>query len=312
MLNELSLGYVQTKMQVYGLIENFVYAAVYAEQKLGLDCLRIDVSLGKNLYDLFLFSNYSIGTWLNDPKVNQDIKDKFLIITSSSPLITDNDLEKRFEEENCYYGKCLGKGIKAALICNTLCVNFLTKDCWNTNKLSVVHEYIDDDDIVSCEKEVCCFGNKYHVDSHIAWIQSLQLEDLKDGKELWEKRIDFFPNLIFCDSIKQNLSRLGKSIDITNIIKKLRVLDKVSMQWESGCFSYEAINNTTNIVIHPESQMTLDNYAAARCFLLPNGKRIVFSLHIICGNLRIYFYPDNQTCNIYVGYIGPHLRTWLY
>lgn len=60
MLNELSLGYVQTKMQVYGLIENFVYAAVYAEQKLGLDCLRIDVSLGKNLYDLFLFSNYSM------------------------------------------------------------------------------------------------------------------------------------------------------------------------------------------------------------------------------------------------------------
>ena len=44
MLNELSLGYVQTKMQVYGLIENFVCADVYEEQKLGLNCLRIDVS----------------------------------------------------------------------------------------------------------------------------------------------------------------------------------------------------------------------------------------------------------------------------
>lgn len=52
MLNELSLNHVQTKMQVYGLMENFVHAAVYAEQKLGLSNLRIDTSLGRNLFDL--------------------------------------------------------------------------------------------------------------------------------------------------------------------------------------------------------------------------------------------------------------------
>ena len=70
MLNELSLNHVQTKMQVYGLMENFVHAAVYAEQKLGLSNLRIDTSLGRNLFDLSFLSNYSIGAWLGDFKVS--------------------------------------------------------------------------------------------------------------------------------------------------------------------------------------------------------------------------------------------------
>jgi hypothetical protein len=312
MLNELSLNHVQTKMQVYGLMENFVHAAVYAEQKLGLTNLCIDISLGKNLFDLSFLSDYSIGAWLGDSKVSRDIKDKFLIIISSSPLITDCKLEKRFQEENCYFNNTLGKGLKAALICKTLCVNFLTEECWNTNKLSVIHEYIEDDDIIKCEKQICCFGNKVHVESHLDWLRKRKFEELKDGKSLWEGKSDFFPNLIFCSSVKQNLSRLGKSIDLANITRRLQVLDEVAMEWESGSFSYELVNNTKSIVIHPESQMTLDNFSAVRCFLLPNGERTVFSLHVICGNLRMHFYPDNQTKKIYVGYIGPHLRTWLY
>lgn len=312
MLNELSLNHVQTKMQVYGLMENFVHAAVYAEQKLGLSNLRIDTSLGRNLFDLSFLSNYSIGAWLGDFKVSKDLKDKFLIIISSSPLITDCKLEKRFEEENCYFNDNLGQGLKAALICNTLCINFLTEECWNTNKLSVIHEYIENNDIIKCEEQICCFGNKYHVESHLDWLRKQKFEKLKDGKELWDNKNAFFPNLIFCNSVKQNLSKIGKSIDLANIIRRLQVLDEVAIEWKAGSFNYESVNNAKNIVIHPESQMTLDNCSAVRCFSLPNGERIVFSLHVICGNLRMHFYPDNQTREIYIGYIGPHLRTWLY
>lgn len=64
--------------------------------------------------------------------------------------------------------------------------------------------------------------------------------------------------------------------------------------------------------IHPESQQTMDNYGSLRKFSLPNGEKEIFSLHLIVGDLRIHFYPDNESQKIYIGYIGFHLRTWLY
>lgn len=312
MLNELSLSTVQTKMQVYGLMENFVHAAVYAEELLGLTCLRMDESIGQNLYEVYFMRGYSVGTWLGDNQVDKDLKDKFLTITSSSPLIVDEDLKSRFDDENCFYENNLGLGIKAALIYDSLCVNFLCKECWNASSLPVRHEYIENEEIKSNRTNVKCFANRFHIQSHHAWIQQKQKQEVKNGEDLWQKKEIFFSNLFFCDRVKQNLLKVGYSTDLMNIIDRLKTLDSIAREWKEGDFNYEVINRTKNITIHPETQLTLDNYGTMRCFRLPDGTRKVFSFHIITGSLRIYFYPNDELHEIYVGYIGPHLRTWLY
>lgn len=311
MLNELSLKKVKTKMQAYGLMENFVHAAVEAERQLNLDRLRIDESLGDNLYDLYLVDGYSIGAWFEDYKVDSDLKAKFLSIVSLSPLV-DGELKWRFEDENCYHNGVLGLGIKASLICDTFCVNFLTADCWKSSSLSVVHEYIEEGELKSVDALLKCFSDRLHVSRHAEWFRKFREDNLKNSKELWVKRQELFPYLLFCANVKQNVARMGNSTNLNNVINRLRVLDDIAQNWNKGNFNYEEINKSHNITIHAESQLTLDNYRAVRNFRVLDGTYKTFSLHILVGDLRIHFYPDNESRKIYVGYIGIHLRTWLY
>jgi len=46
-----------------------------------------------------------------------------------------------------------------------------------------------------------------------------------------------------------------------------------------------------------------------REFWLPNGQKKYFEQHIkMSSGYRLHFFPDNETRQVYVGYIGPHLK----
>lgn len=311
MLNELSVKPVHTKSQVETLMRQFVLSAIEAEKCLMLNQLRIDEELGNSLYDLYLMENYSIGQWIEDRCLDKDIQRKFLSIISLSPLISKEEQE-RFFSENCICQGKLAKGLKAALLFDTYCINFLTDARWNDTSVPVEHEYWKEDNIKTERVSVKCFSTVEHVKVHVDFFRRQQELNLQRSRELWEKRNDFFPNLVLCSSVKVQISRLGKSIDLGNVIERLRVLDLIASRWESGSLNYGIINKQYNLTIHSESRLTLDNYGSSRRFALPNGERKIFSLHALVGALRIHLYPDVGEHIIYIGYIGPHLKTWLY
>lgn len=311
MLNELSLKLVHTKSQVETLMNQFVLSAVEAERYLMLNQLRIDEELGNSLYDLYLMENYSIGQWIEDRSQDKDLQQKFLTIVSLSPLINEKEKE-RFVSENCFYQGKLSKGLKAAFFSNTYCINFLTDMCWDVTSIPIEHEYWVEDDIRKEQKVVKCFSTVEHVNAHIDSFRQQQEANLQRSRELWDRRNEFFPNLVLCPSVKQQISRLGKSIDFGNVLERLRELDMVASKWVSGSFNYSLINKQYNLTIHSESQLTLDNFGSSRRFTLPNGDRKSFPLHLLVGGLRIHFYPDVDEHIIYIGYIGAHLKTWLY
>lgn len=311
MLNELSQIKVHTRLQAYGIMENFVLAANEAELTLLLDELRIDEQVGNNLYDLLLMDNYSIGQWIKDNKVDGDLKSKFLSIVSTSPLVNKEEVD-RFESENCFYEGKLGLGIKAALLYNTFCINFLIDDYNNIIILPIKHEYILDGELKKEDEIIKCFATSLDVLSHKEWFLNSQKKNIQCGKDLWDRRTELFPHLIFCDGVKSQISELGKSSNLTNIIERLRVLDKVALDWTNGDFNYSQTNKSYRLTIHPESKPTIDNYRQARIFSLPDKRKELFSLHIITGDLRIHFYPDNNEKKVYIGYVGHHLKTWLF
>lgn len=311
MLNELSVKPVHTKLQVEALMNKFVLSAIEAEKSLMLNQLRIDETLGNSLYDLYLMENYSIGQWVEDRCQDRDVQQKFLSIVSLSPLINEKEQE-RFCSENCICRGELAKGMKAALVYGTYCINFLTEDFWNVTSIPVEREYWEEDCIKTEQMAVRCFSTVEHVNAHIDYFLQQQQECLQRSRELWDKRTEFFPNLVLCPSVKGQISRLGKSTDLGNVIERLRVLDQVASKWESGNLNCGAINKQYNLTIHSESQLTLDNYGTSRRFALPNGDKKVFVLHLLVGDLRIHFYPDEKEHILYIGYIGVHLKTWLY
>jgi hypothetical protein len=128
-------------------------------------------------------------------------------------------------------------------------------------------------------------------------------------RSLWERREMLFSKLILCPDVEHNLEKIGSSY-FTQIVSKLTALDRyVVKEWIEGKFDYRKAIELSSLNIHPESNKTMDQkkYQDQRKFKLPDGTIKCFELHILTGDLRIYFYPDNG--KIYIGHIGKHLST---
>ncbi|UII21654.1 hypothetical protein [Fulvivirga ligni] len=131
-------------------------------------------------------------------------------------------------------------------------------------------------------------------------------------RNFWEKRVQLFPALIICTQVRQQVEQLGNSPSFYQIIDRLKTLNHICNGWKKGDFSYKLINDTSSLNISPESQSTMQQFGEERRFRMPNGGTQIFELHIKTGLFRFHFYPDNNTKKIYIGYIGPHLRTTRY
>jgi len=130
------------------------------------------------------------------------------------------------------------------------------------------------------------------------------------ANSLWERKEMLFSRLILCPHIENDLKKIG-SMYLSQIVSRLIALDKYAdTKWISGEFNYKDANNSTSLIIHKESDRTMDKYGNKRLFKMPDGTPKYFELHIITGELRFHFYPENY--KIYIGYIGPHLPTVKY
>jgi hypothetical protein len=130
-------------------------------------------------------------------------------------------------------------------------------------------------------------------------------------RDLWVKREKLFPTLILCGDVEAQVSKIGNSSYLNQIVERLRTLNGAVEIWkrENGDFSYKAVNRDFPLRISPESKQTMAKFANERLFTLPDKRRESFELHIKTGDLRFHFYPDNTNRVVYVGYIGPHLST---
>jgi hypothetical protein len=125
----------------------------------------------------------------------------------------------------------------------------------------------------------------------------------------WERRELLFSKIIFCPNVREHVNKLGNTY-LNQIVTKLKELDRYVVQyWKGGNFSYIDANQKAALNISPESEKTMSQqkYRVQRTFLLPDGRKKCFELHIKTGNLRLHFFPDNR--KIFIGYIGKHLDT---
>ena len=314
MLNELSIQQVNSRQAAFELLENFVKASVRANQA-GIAELRLFENSLKNLYQLDIHAEYSIDSWLKDSTIGSDLQDKFREIVTSFPLITEHEVHQNdFYQRSEFYKTLDGYtyqvfGLGAALIYDSIAISFATHAEWKQTAVEVAHYYIKEDGTDVNEKAwVRNFSDVDSFESHLPWWHALQQSSLKRSLELWERREEFFPNLIFCRELEKQLQRVGVSKMLSQIIDRLRTLDQYVSNWKEGNFNYEDVNSKTNLKISPESDTTLQKFSSSRKFTIPGLGKKVFDLHIKTGDLRFHFYPDNEEKKVYIGYIGKHLR----
>lgn len=337
--NELSYPF-KDRYEANAGIKTFIKTFA-AASRLGLTQLRLHKNIGENLYNLELAPGYYVSHWLHthtfkhklvkgksthretveSDQLNDDLRERFKDILTSSPMITDYEpIEKETNDRSAFEifireGKGelkKAEGLGAAFLLDTIALSFLSIAFWDTHKIKKLKHYFikEDGSDVTDFVEVRHASRPEHIEHHAEWLEKKRRECLEASRDLWERRDEFFPHLVLCGSVEQQLTtNVGiRSKYFNQIMDRLKCLDAFARDWTTGSFRDKEIKRY-GLNVSGESEQTMRKYGRERRFRLPHGGKEFFEKHIKTGDLRFHFYADEENHRIYVGYIGPHLRT---
>lgn len=260
-----------------------------------------------------LAPGYPVARWRNDPTVNREERSFFRTLTAKAPFWTDvsETIKNDFDLSEVWYQGEQAKGLGFAVIIDALTVSLISKACWDCNRLELEVRRLDEhENLIDERLEIVHASRSNHVQEHTNWINNRIRSKVSDGLDLWTRKDELFPNLIFCEAVADQLQGLGTENPILQLVKnRLSELEDYCKSWTDEAFDQKNLRN-----VSPESQITLQNpkYSKERTFLCPDGQEQVFSWHAkLSFGWRIYFFPNEQKKMI-IGYVGRHLRTAKY
>ncbi len=223
-LNELSVKKFDSIYSGKIALEKFIITSIKAKE-IGFDELRLHETFGHNLYSFILADDYLIQHWLNDNDVNCDLKDKFRELVTTSPLITNDELKELYLFNRSEFKISLNSlnfevfGLGAAYLLETLSISFLSNSFWNNFTITISHYFIDEHNNEKTDNQsVKHISIAEHVEFHNNWIEQKKKDSLENSKALWDQRLDFFPELILCGDVEQQLTIIGQSKYLFQII----------------------------------------------------------------------------------------------
>jgi len=300
--NELS---IKTSEDIYiarQWMEIFIKTIIRAHKK----GVGISQDVGRTIYTnidfngILLASKYPLSRWRNDNGVEKEIRSYMRSITTNRPI-----LDELSESEFSYEGQ-IAIGLGVANLLGAIAISFQSDDCWNQIFINLTKYLVSDDDIDEKTIQINHASQPSHIEDHSEWIVERQQQDVKDGIDLWNRRDELFPSLVFCESLVEQIQNLD-SVMLHPVARKLFDFKTYCVNWASGDFD----GTQLPMKITTESEATLNKYGDQRTFLCPDGERRIFHLHarITPKEWRIYFIPLPQIRKIIIGYIGPHLDT---
>ena len=181
-------------------------------------------------------------------------------------------------------------------------------DTWNVSDVPVEVRILEDEDgeVVSEVHIIKHCSHKDHVDSIGKWLSELDLPTVSDGIELWVKKGVLYPNLIFCENTRKQLSCLhANTPSFQQILCRLQELQRVAAtmnnDFDPDIFRYK---------VSPESITRINDLGDKLKFKGIGDEFSLFTWHLryTPGKGRIHFFPDEATNLIYVGHIGPKIE----
>lgn len=302
--NELSHPQSLTIQEGKNLMEVFLKTYIYGVRN-NLDKSMIIVPGFDGVY---LAPDYPIAKWRNDASVDRELIRVYNRIND----LADTDFTKYsdiLENNEFITEKGSSEGLLIAQNLDYICVSFLSCDYWDKHSISGMLKTLENNgNVRSSLCDVYHASKEIHIDNNIDWILSVLNNErylIRDGDELWYKREEIFPNLIFCHSTKRQLNKLRDQA-LKQVIRRLSELNQYFETW-NGIFNKDALPN-----VDPESPETLRRFQIEHTFTLPDGRNMVFSWHVrFTGGYegRIFFEPDGETKKGVIGHIGGKLPT---
>ncbi|HEV2387469.1 MAG TPA: hypothetical protein VGS20_09460 [Candidatus Acidoferrales bacterium] len=266
----------------------------------------------EDFHDTVLAPDYMLARWRNDPEVDRECRRYVLTLTTKAPHLADLTPGELAGEPALFdfgYEGARADGLAAAFLTDALAVSLLSEARWDTTALQLEVTHLDDNAMTVTRFEAIHHASRRaHVVQHGAWIGERIRAGIRDGTDLWSRRIDLLPSLVFCESVRAQLEGLRSGNPLLRSVRdRLFEFQEYCGTWNSGPFEGRRLPTR----VSPESQATLNQYGAERTFLCPDCQERVFSLHarVTPGSWRIHFIPLADEHRVLIGYIGPHLPT---
>jgi hypothetical protein len=310
-LNGLSLKNPVNDEQIARELMSTLIKTISLAVNLGIRTLRTE----NKIYDIIIAPDYPLSKWLNDNQVDIEQRDFLLTLETQTPLlkeITDTVIRDKVDLSDFKYQGEAARDLGISYLLDNLAISFNSDTKWNSSQLKLELTTIDEnDDLTESTIKVNHASFKIHIEEHKNWIEQRIRLTINDGKELWYRKEELFPDLEFCESVRKQLEdiRTGQ-LELQYVVKALFELQNCSKNWNNGTFSTQGYSIETS----GESEPTLNQYSQQRTFRCLDGEDRLFEQHVklrVC-NWRIHFLPENPSKAIVVGYIGRHLPTVKY
>lgn len=262
-----------------------------------------------------LAPNYSLAQWRNDPKVDK-YEQRFLrALEFKSPFLFELPLalDKSISFEFSFEGNIITNpnnqicGLGAAYLLDSIAVSLISEPKWDVPQLDLQIEWLNDDgNIEKQSASIRHVSRVEYINTHKKWINEWLQKPVKNGAELWERRGELFPHLIFCENVYGNLVLLETGVPLLRqVVKRLFALEYYCQNWAPDtAFDKDNLPHAT-----PESQTRLQKYKDELTFMCPDHKVRIFSWHLRLtpDAWRIHFYPEKPG-EIIIGYVGEKLK----
>lgn len=265
-----------------------------------------------DIYNFQISSKYSIHDWLQDPLVDQKYKAFFRIFYSHKcSYIENNNYSLDEFKINLDNNKYNSIGCLVASERNESIISLQTHELWFNEIIEGIFSTLDNvvDEIVTESRMINNISEEKHLELLEEKIKEEHFAMLSSGQDLWENREILFPNLVFCESVKEQLYSDPEKFHIEQVAKKLIRMQQYFSNYDG---LYDPKKLGLNARTESETVKSNKDLKAFRLFKKPDGTRDYFYNHIgftgkYCG--RIHFLPDDCDRKCYIGYIGKHLPT---
>ena len=197
-----------------------------------------------------------------------------------------------------------GEPLMLCVVIGGIAVGFPSSGLWDSDRIAIrFEELLPNDSIEERTEPVDNLTRLVHAGA-IAERHRAALRSCGNAAELWRRRGEAFPSLLFGPRVEADLSRLGGHL--SGVAEKLSDLDAATREWKEA--GGDAPRWRTKVT--PESARLLadPNLRATRCFPSVHGGTALFEWHARYGRSgRIHIHLDRRAREIEVGYIGPHL-----
>lgn len=307
-LNDLSIhNTVDTEYNAKTQIDEFVLFCKSLQASSIID----EIIFPESLFSMSLCNGYGLTQWMNDANVSKIYRqffrrflDKYRRYYNTQSV--DGEFSVLIDEQ-----ELTAVGCAFALEHDHVLLSLATNPFWKNKSIS--GEYTSLDEFGEVQISTQCIDNIWTSMSQDKIVSTYRKElsaDIASGQDLWDNRERLYPNLVFCENVKDQLFDDSEKYHIIAVMKKLVRFQ----EYFSNCSSsYDPKELGMGARTESETVKSDADLRDLRRFKLPNGIEEYFFDHIgFSGKYsagRIHFLPDAPNKKCYIGYIGRHLQT---